>query len=147
MKEQLISYKTAVLTKEIGFDEPCSHYYILDFQNFKADGVLNKTGLPDNYSSDNIYQFVRRKNQPHLASAPTQSLLQRWLREVHDIDIFITEGFHNISKYKVYTNPSWGYFEEYSTYEEALEKGLKQAMLIIKEKQNDKKHTLNVQPN
>lgn len=108
MKEELISFKTAVLAKEEGF-------------SFRSE--------PYRYNKEGELTLLEGIN------VPTQSLLQRWLREVHDIDIFITEGFHNISKYKVYTNPSWGYFEEYSTYEEALEKGLYEALLIIKEKQ------------
>jgi hypothetical protein len=69
--KQHVDFPIAKLLKEKGFDEKCSHYYILDFQNFKADGVLYKTKLPEDCDNSNIFQFVRRsKGQPHLANAP-----------------------------------------------------------------------------
>ena len=84
-----IDFKIAKLLKEKGFDEKCSHYYIDDFQNFKSDGILHKCGLPDNNKNENILQFVKRKNQPHLCNAPTISQVVMWLYEKHGIWISV----------------------------------------------------------
>jgi hypothetical protein len=77
-------------------------------------------------------------------NVPTQSLLQKWLREVHDIDVFINrdgmfrkesycifihDNIKNISRLRPLDNDV---FSGYSTYEEALEVGLYQALLLIK---------------
>lgn len=67
---QPVNPKLAKLLKEKGFDEKCSHYYIDNFQNFKHDGILYKTGLPNDWDNDNILQFVKRTNQPRLCNAP-----------------------------------------------------------------------------
>ena len=139
MKKELISFKTAKLAKEVGFDEKCSHYYVLDFQSFKADGVLHKTGLPNDWDNSNILQFVKRTNQPHLAPAPTQSLLQRWLREKHNIDIIVKPWSGDVEDTKKYAadvcifgTTTYIKLARVDTYEEALEQGLLQALKLIK---------------
>lgn len=79
--------------------------------------------------------------------APTQSLLQRWLREIHKIFIEIGYGFENnpvtyrvwISKFNEGYNSDTMYLDNVSelkrkqfvTYEEALEAGLKKALELI----------------
>jgi hypothetical protein len=88
-----VSFEIAKLLKEKGFDEPCSHYYILDFKNFIADGVLYKCGLPDGEEHTNTFQFVRRKNQPHIANAPTIAEVVMWLYEKHGIWIYVKQGY------------------------------------------------------
>jgi hypothetical protein len=80
-----VGFPTAKLLKEKGFDEKCSHYYIDNFQNFKHDGKLYKTGLPNDWDNDNILQFVKRTNQPHLCNAPTIAEVAMWLYEKHGI--------------------------------------------------------------
>jgi len=89
MKEQHISYETAKLCKELGIDLPHTHYYVYPFRSFKATGELNKNAVPDSYNA-NMLQIVKtRKMQPQIAPAYTQSLLQKWLRETHQIHIMI----------------------------------------------------------
>ena len=84
-----VSYPLAKLLKEKEFDERCSHYYINDFQNFKHDGKLYKTSLPNNCDSENIFQFVKRNNQPHLCSVPTIGQVIDWIYEKHGIWISV----------------------------------------------------------
>ena len=107
-----------------------------------------------------------------LIAAPTQSLAQKWLREVHNIDIAILPQIKVTSTkyywYQIYLNDNivndWQdrfgdiiekceqnipgnyvnmeklefyLFEDefaYKTYEEALEEGIKQALLLINNK-------------
>ena len=59
--------------------------------------------------------------------APTQSLLQKWLRETHNIFISINVNYC----YKIYNNDEL--YEEsfyYNNYEEALEQGLQEALKL-----------------
>ena len=63
---------------------------------------------------------------------PTQSLLQRWLREVHSINVLIKQGYgwewyitkHNGIATKLHDGT-------YNFYEEALEAGLLEALKLI----------------
>jgi len=119
MTEQLISFETAVLAKEKGFDLKCEMCFLSEEnepQPFKnpAPSMSNKIEMA--------------------YSAPTQSLLQKWLREIHAIDIWV-ERYNSTERF-YYQCPKvhdihphlnhWG-----DTYEEALEKGLQQALKLI----------------
>lgn len=132
MQETLISFETAKLAKEKGFDEPCAYYSILDFQNFKADGKIYQARLGDGSYGDNVLQFVKRTNQPHLAGASTQSLLQKWLREVHKIHVLLVFKPNQKYDYEIDTIEDYYTFHDPQlTYEEALEKGLFEALKLI----------------
>lgn len=65
MKEQLVSFETAKLAKERGFKIKQSY-------GFYWEDRLTRTG---------------RRGLPPFGYAPTQSLLQKWLRSVYDIHI------------------------------------------------------------
>ena len=160
MKEQLISFETAKLAKEKGFGLGENDYVILPTV-YELDGSL--------YNNGELTGSVERKyrnNSNHLGAdtiddfeasvfcldnsldeyilAPTQSLLQRWLREQHNINITIHELDY---RYTIIKNkPSWIYkllgignnnlnFESdmnYNKYEVALESGLQEALKLIK---------------
>lgn len=130
--DTIIKLETAILAKEKGFREKCSHYFILDYNNFKSNGVPKK-----HYTeSENFLQLVViSEKQPHLASAPSKCALQKWLREVHDIEIFSKSEYRNGTKvgfyygitstYSTYSKPI------YNSYEEALEQGLIEGLKLI----------------
>lgn len=139
MKEQLISLETAKLAKEKGFNEECSHYYDLDDSN-----KLKHTIEGFKYNEDcmvNIELEFHNHDNFNRHAAPTQSLLQKWLREEHNIHIQL----HYDCKYKYWEFRNFilnkyidkehnkVYFEciGYNTYEEALEAGLSKALSII----------------
>ena len=88
MKETLITFEIAKLAKEKGFNEPSTHIYTLGFGGIKEDKIIRKFG---NYEdNDKLLQpVILSKGQLHIALAPTQSLLQKWLREKHKIHISI----------------------------------------------------------
>lgn len=132
MKEQLISIETAKLAKEKGFNEYCYNcYYNNGYLNTAEDNDFKL------FSNGNVYTV-----------APTQSLLQKWLREVHNIHIKVDDFLDNDNKtdwdYEVVfigtdINEKGEYIAEipydcdrsYITYEEALEKGLQEALKLI----------------
>lgn len=128
MEETIISFQVAKLAKEKGFDENC-------YQSYNVyDGELSRFPLLENMGGEPItnpleYKWKNSLIHKSVITAPTQSLLQKWLREVHNINVYCvpteideTKWYNNIaSSYKVYTG----------TYEEALEEGLYQALLLI----------------
>lgn len=80
MKEQLIEFETAKLVKEKGFNHPTLCFYGEDENVYLYDNPM----YHNNNDSDKRDRW----------SCPTQSLLQRWLREEHDLTIqIIPEGF------------------------------------------------------
>jgi len=92
MTDQLITFETAKLSKEKGFD------------------LINhlKNGLP-----------------------PTQSLLQKWLRENHNIHIVISPTMGAIIVELLNPALTWGSIPPQKSYEEALEAGLIEALKLI----------------
>ena len=134
MTNQLISFKTAKLAKEKGFDIPVNHVYAETI-----DGSCLSKGSQED--SGDIYNYNERSG----FSAPTQSLLQKWLREVHNLDVSSFPYLKDVWRYcicKLDSHPQYysmqlakdwsedGY--KYHTYEEAFEQGLKEALLLIK---------------
>lgn len=71
---------------------------------------------------------------------PTQAELQTWLRNVHNIRVFVTEGDnnHNYSGYIVFDFHQDGFLIKtksilvYENYEDALENLLNQALQLVK---------------
>lgn len=147
MQEQLISFQTAKLAKEKGFEEYCFSYY--DLKGNKKDNYLENGSSTDVEFRVDLEDLLDNFNRgiPNTYSAPTQSLLQKWLREVHQIDItVITDWKYGIRTYRIgfsYVSNNkvevWFSTEEnkvsyidYNTYEEALEAGLQEVLKLIK---------------
>jgi hypothetical protein len=133
MREELITIKTAILLKNKGFDIPCLSYY--DGSDMVATQANNPFDLK-NYNS--------RKGST-LRSAPTQTLVQKWLREKHNIFIICTQNFYwdgvnhlvqvfkyNPEKERCYEGTMlYGDNGEFESYEVSLEFGLKLALELI----------------
>lgn len=108
MKEQLISFDTAKLANNKGFLQWTEKRY-------------NKKGTFNDSKTWSI-------------SAPTQSLLQKWLRETHNIHLYIIPTGFKLSKRFIPQFRFSGYEYkdlDFKTYEEALEKGLQEALNLI----------------
>lgn len=112
IKEDYISFEVAKLLKEKGFDEPC----IVKYRPDGSIGFWSTEGL----------------------DAPTHQMIMKWLREVHNIFIYIepfitTSGLQGYKPYCtkiggefVWINPLRKYSNTSSdTYEEAVEAALK----------------------
>jgi hypothetical protein len=130
MQEELVSFETSKLAKEKGFD----------WETYDAF-IENQT-----YRCPLTEQFNSKGFPKKAISRPTQSLLQKWLREVHGINIFMTFK-PNIKKWDFipyFMNMNAKEYIEYNseytkihnerrfdTYEEALELGLQEALKLI----------------
>ena len=127
MKEELVSFETAKLLKEKGFDEVwCNHIYCIGYNTIPEDNELLECDWRNNV-----------KGQFHLALAPTQSLAQKWLREKHNIHVEIYRNASGWGWILTTTNTGSTLLEInndifFDTYEEALEEGLKEGLNLIK---------------
>lgn len=138
MKEKIITFKTAKLAKEAGFKAETHHYYI------HYDDTPGNRGLCPNLvgkcyliNNPEILDVGEHSFNFLTFQAPTQSLLQKWLREKENIHICIDVNPHNRTKwelklFKIDTHKSIGYSSaSYKSYENALEKGLQFALISI----------------
>ena len=123
MTDQLISFKTAKLAKEKGFHEET-----------QTMTVGENYPIISNPQEESPYDWNSRKGY----SIPTQSLLQKWLREKWFIHIVI-QVFHSTIG-KEWTFSADVFYENgkidrsgltEDTYEEALEQGLIKALKLI----------------
>ena len=139
MEDGLIKSETAKLAKEKGFDTAIEKIY--DETGVITTGISGTGKLVKNseWGDRGCY------------SAPTQPLLQKWLREAHNIDVVIAperykDGVNYIVQAQKWDlgsdeefNPNFTvdgsyWFNdngEYPTYEVALEKGLEEGLKLI----------------
>lgn len=126
MEEELIPFKTAKLAKQKGFDNNIFGYNINQNRWFFNSG--NECYLEWDYELESKQDF-KEKTQ-FLTPRPTQSLLQKWLRDKHDSQIqvhFIRKNYWVVLKCTERKE-----FGNFKTYEKALEKGLYEALKLIK---------------
>ena len=108
MKEELVSYKTVKLAQKKG----------IDFRSKEFSSASSKANKAGTYHS-----YV------------TQALLQKYLREIHNIQIDIrpNDTDYDIDVWKRIKNDDSdrNYKGEFKTYEQALEEGLQEALNLI----------------
>jgi len=123
IEESFVSFDTAKLLKEAGFDVPCSTRYTERSTVWGSYEPENFNGNDDEYSR------------------PTQALAARWLRKVHGIHIFSNYFFEDETWFYVIVDlkesdevraihPN---IRSYQSSEEALEAGLQEAIKLMKE--------------
>lgn len=118
IKEDYISFETAKLLKEKGFDERVTSY----FTDEGLEGYMFGIGRKSNSELEDCFY-----------SRPTLQMVMRWLREVHSIDISIDirfwtddEGVDVKSwRYTVYRADEIEDFGQSDTYEDACEEAIK----------------------
>ena len=142
MEDQIVSFETAMLLREKGFNEPCSYYYeddeLYKLAYYHGDGtgfVRNNSPINDRLSCEEMQ-----------CTAPTQSLAQRWLREIHHITFNANPHRNNgeiiyIITIKDISNKKYIDFNVmmnasnkaimFDTYEDAIEEGLKYCLKTI----------------
>lgn len=136
MTEEIIKYETAKLAREKGFKILVADAYFTANDNGEITLGLSNFDEP-------IYGEIK---------APTQSLLQRWLRETHNIDVDVVRDSEvhyqdeirwivkvsnwndirvknfSIAQLKF---PDASHHTDFKSYEEALEKGLTEGLNFI----------------
>lgn len=125
MQEQLITFETAKLAKEKGFSINTIEYWEYQKEGTERYKFITEDTPGATWVNDDL---------PNRICTSTQSLLQKWLREVHNIHITITsisqESWQaHITKPKEKLGEN--YIEDAYSYEEALEVGLQEALKLI----------------
>lgn len=120
MEDTLVGPEVAKLAKEKGFNAICRHAY------------KDNNNIPINFDNGCCYDILSE----HYTICPTQSLLQKWLREVHNIKVTVLPSYRKgFNKYFIEilnTNKFKQLDSYYETYEEALEVGLIEGLKEIK---------------
>lgn len=129
MKNDVVKFETAKLAKEIGFDIIDGVYFYTRDETLMGSKFRGYSYLKEMMETKDS---MLRGN----IVAPTQSLLQRWIRETHHIDVIISSnlmgyGYIIYNRYppKNHTNNNL-----YQHYEQALETGLVETLNLIKNK-------------
>lgn len=150
MQEQIVGFEVAKLAKDKGFKELCLNYYFEDGE-LRENKIVTTNGYYGEEVTFEYEELIENWNDKFLTkkdgsrcfgcpkargyfetfSAPQQSVLQRWLREVHNVHI---EIYFNYKKYYAAIfgkNEAKDVEFEYETYEKALEGGLFKAFELI----------------
>ena len=132
MEDTRITFETAKLAKEKGFPQEPNRLKI-PYYNYKGEFKGDV--------KDWLRKYLRKEDTSDVesVSAPTQSLLAKWLREVHNLHISINVGLPHKAPIMYYSNvikfgkhhKSKFKSEFYKTYEEAYEIGLQEALKLI----------------
>ena len=140
MKDKRIKFETAKIDKEKGFKERVHYFYKVKSENdIELYGCTRKQlvgfkGHVPIYHKVRDYHTNKEKLNAKLyrCSAPTQSLLAKWLREEHNIHLIAYKNI-NIDGYDwcFITTDGITNINSYKTYEEAYEIGLYQALLLL----------------
>jgi hypothetical protein len=155
MEDKIVDLELAKLAGKVGFYNNCEYVYAETIEYEYED---NHTG--NEYTHEYVpprvktYKYLNSYDRK-ICLAPSQTELQKWLRETMKINVTVTPDYfpYDFGKitYKVkvwilseehgYTEPE---FCDFETYEEALEKGLYEAVLDISIRFESKlKYTIN----
>ena len=133
IEEQFVSFETARMLKESGFNVPCRGVYVTDrtgYYEFREyDNKQTADDLCWNTEDGFQYEYL----------APTQALADKWLREMYNVAIYslydddMEQWFYVVDAFT--KNPVINGFQsgsEYDDYESAFEDGLREAIKLIK---------------
>ena len=126
MEDTRVTFETAKLAKEKGFPQEPNKLKI-PYYNYKGEFKGDV--------KDWLRKYLRKEDTSDVesVSAPTQSLLAKWLREEHNIHLIAYKNI-NIDGYDwcYITTDGITNINSYKTYEEAYEIGLQEALKLIK---------------
>jgi hypothetical protein len=132
MEEQKVNFETAKLAKEKGFNIDTLDSFYLNRETVMEISVEDYPFAPFNWNSNTEFDFAR----------PTQSLLAKWLREVHrlhvEVHMYIEDGLYmyeslikSDSEYEMIILRQEKYLPN---WERTLEIGLQEALKLIPNK-------------
>ena len=129
MEDTRITFETAKLAKEKGFPQEPNRRKV-PYYNYKGEFNGDVT--------DFLRKYLREEDTSDVesVSAPTQSLLAKWLREEHNIIVLVDyEGidgyYYKFYSYKEGNKNYDASDKNYNTYEEAYEIGLQETLKLI----------------
>jgi len=124
MIEQLISLEVAKLAKKKGFDITTKSFYGCDNPSSGSPNKLITISLKKEGG-------IQSQKGTVVYDASGQHILQKWLREIHDIHVepYFIKSKPNLYNFEI-NNKRWNGIRFYK-YEHALEKGLLEGLKLI----------------
>lgn len=137
IKEDYVSFETAKLLKEKGFDSECDYLYV-------NGNIVRAQGGKCNWNKGETI-FTDYKNE---CSAPTLQMVMKWLRETHNLFVFpfpqMNANKFWVEIYQLSDNQEWIslYCEsidlkDYPFYEQACEEGIKYCLKNLIKNENE----------
>ena len=137
MKEELISFDTAKLAKEAGFDWNTEKFYIT---KGKLRGIQYYDSTPNNKTINDEWFATLDNEETAFCTAPTQNHLHTWIRA--KTNCYISPHYESNQWYYIIVtilpdtseginHKDWYLEDGYSTYEKAMEKGLQEKLKLI----------------
>lgn len=132
--EQIISFETAKLANEKEFNLRVNLAYYYAPKELSGDDEDSFSCVPQSY-----FDYRNSANNFYI-SAPSQTRLQKWLREEKRCIVYVTPiDSWDSWKYTIlmedsmspFFEPEYDRFNESTTYEVALEAGLKKALELM----------------
>ena len=148
MKDEIVTLETAKLLKEKKFDVLVQGSYT-QYLTTQIDPEYPEGGGPFGWTKGEVEMssgYFRNNDKGGdfsnkkytMYAAPTQSLVQKWLREVHNIQVYCYSSAKNgkgiYRDYVVHVNEmsiNDARDEEFQTYEAAMEVGLQVSLEMI----------------
>ena len=111
--EDYVSFETAKLLKERGFDCECHRYFWIAKD---GNAILDYSYSEMDSNADMLYY-----------SAPTLQMAMKWLREVHKIFIRVIQSHIEYCACEIYYGivNYYNFIESFASYEEACEAAIK----------------------
>lgn len=137
--EDYVSFETAKLLKEKGFDEATHQFYkVITYLGTEANSICIKSldGIEDEPFHNSVYGVDLNGEDTGEYACPTLQMVMKWLRVVYNLEIY---PYHNSPNNR--HNSEWwfeiikypnsvaeyesGFDEEVDTYEKACETAIK----------------------
>ena len=128
--EDYVSFETAKLLKEKGFDEATYRAYIETNKEHQLSFDVGR--------NNSQWEKINKENSIFNCSAPTLQMTMKWLREVHKIHVSVEMGFDVDNRQYFFFAPSICKFsnktgeyqtpfgeKEFDSYEDACEAAIK----------------------
>lgn len=127
-KKDYVSLEVAKMLKEKGFNEYCSAYYHLNWDDMTEE---------ERFKIAPSHNF-RNRNNGYRVGAPTLYEVQKWLRSAKRLHIEVSYMSKNYWIYEILTIPNHDLIGlsdrmnvNYMSYEEALNAGILEALNLI----------------
>ena len=132
MNKEFIPYEQALALKELGFDEPCFGYYVIENHYSEKKGDFKSVNIIDGYVGYGSYSAL--SSRTHRMLAPLYQQVFRWFREKHNLDCNVaTYALNRPKEYHwliSWTNEAKGHGLS-KTYEEAEQACLDKLIEIV----------------
>lgn len=129
--EDYVSFETAKLLKEKGFDEKCQKVYMHNDQLLWAQIFMEGESFVNNECIDLVAKYNNWAGSDYAFLCPTLQMAMKWFRRVHHIHIRLINSTDESYRYEIYPRKgkyvSYCFSDKsyYETYEQACEVALK----------------------